>query len=170
MHVVAMGFTALLLFAVLWLLLRNQLLVFVPDVQGTWDLETITEESRSQRCIGAHLWWVVHLIQSGQELSGYGRMVSEQADAGSVDDVDRDGARFTLLGEITKRLFAADMASIRVDARGLGVESDVILYLEVARGGGMVGRFMSTGGDGSGVVRFVRAEASLPSSRNHVGA
>ncbi len=170
MHVLAVALVALLLLAVLWLLLRNQLLVYVPDVQGTWTLETTAEESRSQACIGSHLWWVVHLTQTGPGLSGYGRRMTGEAAEGPSGFAERGDARFTLRGKIRKRLFGVDAASMRVDARGFGVEELVVLNVDVARGGGMLGRFASADGSESGVARWVRVPGSEARPQGDVGA
>ena len=123
----------------------------MPDVSGTWHIETCTIKTTSNPHKGMTLRYTAILLREGSQVKGTAEKVYEHSSTGEREYNDSDRTRAVIEGHIEKQyLWGDDKVSLHMVEEGINRESTHFYSLTLKKDGGMRGYFLWTAANAEG--------------------
>ena len=129
----------------------------LPDVTGTWHIETCTTQSSFNPYKGMTLRYTAMLLREGARIKGTAEKVYEHSSTGEREYTGKERSRAIIEGHIEKQyLWGDDNVSLHVVEDGHGRESTYFYSLVRKKDGSMRGHIYSMAANSEGVAVWQR--------------
>ena len=153
---VASAIVSGVLLTLLFFLSREHLFP-VPDVTGTWYIETCVVQTSFNPYKGMTLRYTAMILREGSRIKGTAEKVYEHSSTGEREYVGMERTRAVMEGHIEKQyLWGDDNVSLHVVEDGHGRESTYFYSLALMNDGSMRGHFYSMAANSEGVAVWQR--------------
>ena len=148
-----------LLLALIFFLLKEK--VFrLPNLNGNWIFETITNKSDYNPYNNMMLRYYVLLWQEGNRIKGTGEKIFEKTNTQEIEYVGKDRARVEISGFLTKKYFSTDSIVIHFNEKNEQRKSSTIHNITIKNTNEMMGNFVSTIANTQGTVSWIKRTSS----------
>ena len=128
----------------------------IPDVTGTWHIETCMTQTTFNPYKGMTLRYTAMILREGARIKGTAEKVYEHSSTGEREYVGMERTRAVIVGHIENIPMGDDNVSLHVVEDGHGRESTYFYSLALKKDGSMRGHFYSMAANSEGVAVWQR--------------
>lgn len=142
-----------ILLTYLFFLLREKYFV-LPNINGTWSLETTTIVSEYNPYKNMILKYILMIYKEGERIYGTCEKIYENSSTGEHEYIGKDRKRGTITGSIEKKYFGKDKLLLHIVIDDFGRQSTFFVNLEDQGANEFTGIFQSMISNQSGTAIF----------------
>ena len=142
------------------LFLLKEKVFSLPNLNGNWIFETITNKSDYNSYNNMKLRYYVLLWQEGNQIKGTGEKIFEKTETQEIEYVGKNRARVVISGFLTKKYFSTDSIVIHFNEENEQRKSSTIHNLTIKNTNEMMGNFVSTIANTQGTVSWIKRTSS----------